>query len=168
MLENLKDAIKGKNKTALAVIIFVILLLIAGYTRAEDGARIGIGSSIVNSHLKTGEIGYEWNSWEVHYALQKAGDTKRGYQDQIHIYSVSYLTRPKPLQNKYASPFIRLGVSYNDDSPMVGDTNFRLGLGIDFSEVWRLEYSHHSSAGIHNPNTGLDYITLTYKIPPLF
>lgn len=36
MIENLKDDIKGKNKTALVIIIFVILLLTAGYTRAED------------------------------------------------------------------------------------------------------------------------------------
>lgn len=153
------------KKTAIIVVTFVVLLLIAGYVRAEDGARISIGQSVINSDLKTGEIGYEWNGWEANAALVEAGRTKNGHQGTLAVYSVGYLTRPAPLQNPYASPFLRLGVSYNDGSALIGRTNFRLGVGLDFADVWRLEFSHHSSSGIHDPNTGLDYVTITYKAP---
>lgn len=153
------------KKVAIVVTLFVFLLLIAGYVRAEDGARIGIGKSLINSHLKTAEIGYEWNNWEASATLMEAGDTKNGHQNKLALYSVSYLTRPEPLQNRYASPFMRLGVSYNSGSELVGRTNFRLGVGLDFADVWRVEWAHHSSAGIHDPNSGIDYVTLTYKMP---
>jgi hypothetical protein len=57
-----------------------------------------------------------------------------------------------------------MGLSYNDGSKLVGRTNFRLGLGLDFNEVLRVEYVHHSSADIHNPNRGIDYIMLNYTV----
>jgi hypothetical protein len=152
------------KKTAILVAVFIIALIVAGYVRADDGARIGLGKSIINSDLKTAEIGYEWNSWEASATLSEAGKTKNGFQDQVETYSVSYLTRiaAAPV---WAKPFLRLGVSYNSGSNLVGPTNFRLGVGVDFSDVWRVEYVHHSSAGIHRPNTGVDYVMLTYKMP---
>lgn len=143
------------KKTALAVAVFVVLLLIAGCARAESGVRIGLGKSIVNAYGTVGEIGYEYNDWELSATL--IGD------EQTEVYSVSYLTRP--IDYKPAQPFLRLGVSYNSGSHLVGDSNFRLGVGVDFSDVWRLEYVHHSSAGIHKPNTGIDYVVMTYKMP---
>jgi hypothetical protein len=152
------------KKVTFIVVLFVIVLISIGYVRADDGVRIGIGKSVINSHLKTAEIGYEWNSWEASATLMESGDTKNGRQDQLEMYSVSYLTRiaAAPV---WANPFMRLGVSYNNGSNLVGPSNFRLGLGIDFSDVWRVEYAHHSSAGIHRPNTGVDYVTITYKAP---
>jgi hypothetical protein len=152
------------KKTAILVAVFVIALIVAGYVRADDGARIGLGKSIINSDLKTAEIGYEWNSWEANATLSEAGKTKNDVQDQVETYSISYLTRiaAAPV---WATPFLRLGVSYNSGSNLVGPTNFRLGVGVDFSDVWRVEYVHHSSAGIHKPNTGIDYVMLTYKMP---
>jgi hypothetical protein len=152
------------KKTAILVAVFIVALIVAGYVRADDGARIGLGKSIINSDLKTAEIGYEWNSWEASATLSEAGKTKNGFQDQVETYSVSYLTRiaAAPV---WATPFLRLGVSYNSGSNLVGPTNFRLGVGVDFSDVWRVEYVHHSSAGIHRPNTGIDYVMLTYKMP---
>ena len=150
------------KKTAIVVLIFIILLVWAGYSRADDGFRFSIGQSVINSDLKTGELGYEVNNWEFNATLMEAGDTKNGHQGQLAIYSTSYLTRPEAFRTSWAQPFLRLGVSYNDGSELVGRTNFRLGVGVDFSDVWRLEYSHHSSAGIHQTNTGVDYVTGTY------
>jgi hypothetical protein len=152
------------KKTAILVAVFIIALIVAGYVRADDGARIGLGKSIINSDLKTAEIGYEWNSWEASATLSEAGKTKNDVQDQVETYSISYLTRiaAAPV---WVTPFLRLGVSYNSGSNLVGPTNFRLGVGVDFSDVWRVEYVHHSSAGIHRPNTGIDYVMLTYKMP---
>ena len=126
-----------------------------------------MAKTLVNSHLKVGEIGYEYNDWEVSASLIEAGDTKRGYNDQVEVYSLSYLTKPN-WGYKGVDPFFRLGVSYNHDSNLVGNTNFRLGIGVNFHKVWRVEFNHHSSAGIHHPNTGVDYVTITYKIPPMF
>lgn len=159
------------NKTALGVIAFIVVLILAGYSarsEADNGARIGVGKTLINSHLKVGEIGYEYNDWEFSATILEEGQTKNGFQsDNMHIYSASYLTKPK--WGVYGvDPYFRLGVSYNDGSKLIGNSNFRLGVGLDFHDVWRVEFSHHSSAGIHNPNTGLDYITLTYKIPPMF
>jgi len=153
------------KKTAIVVLIFIILLVWAGYSRADDGFRFSIGQSVINSDLKTGELGYEVNNWEFNATLMEAGDTKNGHQGQLTIYSTSYLTRHEAFRTSWAQPFLRLGVSYNDGSELVGRTNFRLGVGVDFSDVWRLEYSHHSSAGIHQTNTGVDYVTGTYKVP---
>lgn len=160
------------KKTAYAVVAFIIVLILAGYSmrsNANDDQffQVGIGQSVINSHLKTGEIGYHINDWEFQATLQEAGDTKRGYQDKVNIYSVSYVTEPQ-WEIYGAEPYFRLGMSYNDDSPMVGDTNFRLGIGVNFHDVWRVEYSHHSSAGIHDPNTGLDYITVNYLFDPFW
>lgn len=153
------------KKTAYAVLLFIVLLIWAGYSRADDGVRFSLGQSLINSHLKVGSLGYEFNSWEVDATLMEGGRTKNGATGQLAIYSASYITRPQAFKLSWAQPYMRLGVSYNDGSNLVGRTNFRLGVGVDFSDVWRLEYSHHSSAGIHQTNTGIDYITATYKVP---
>jgi hypothetical protein len=152
------------KKVSIIIAVFIILLISIGYVRADDGARIGLGKSIINSDLKTAEIGYEWNSWEASATLSEAGKTKNGFQDQVETYSVSYLTRIA-VAPVWAPPCRRVGVSSNSGSNLVGPTNFRLGVGVDFSDVWRVEYVHHSSAGIHRPNTGVDYVMLTYKMP---
>lgn len=159
------------NKTVLGVVAFIILLLFTGYSAksesAENGARVSIGKTFINSTMKVGEIGYEYNNWEFSALLMEEGDTKNGFQDQLEIYSVSYLTKPQ--WGVYGvDPYFRLGISYNSGSELVGKSNFRLGIGADFHNVWRIEFSHHSSAGIHQTNTGIDMVTLTYKIPPLF
>lgn len=159
------------NKTVLGVIAFIVVLILAGYSarsEADNGVRIGVGKTVINSHLKVGEIGYEYNGWELNVAILEDGQTVNGLQSEnMKIYSISYLTKPK--WGVYGiDPYFRLGVSYNDGSKLIGNSNFRLGVGLDFHDVWRVEFSHHSSAGIHTPNTGLDYITLTYKIPPAF
>ena len=154
------------NKTKLGVAAFVVILIAAGYaaTARADTVNIGLGKSILNSSATVGEIGYERNGWEVQATLMGAGDTKNGQQDQLSIYSVSYITRPG-WGYKGVEPYVRLGISHNTGSTLIGSSNFRLGLGVEFSNVFRLEYVHHSSAGIHDPNTGLDYVTLSYVIP---
>lgn len=162
---------KKFNKTALGVVAFVIILLAAGYSAKSDadenGPRISIGKTVINSHLKVGELSYEYNNWEASATLMEAGGTKNGSQEQLEMYTASYLTKPN--WGVYGfDPYFRLGFSYNTGSKLVGDTNYRLGVGMDFHDVFRVEFSHHSSAGIHNPNTGIDYVTISYKIPPLF
>ena len=54
------------NKTALGVGLFIVGLLAAGFAAKSeaDTVHIGIGKSVINSHLKVGEIGYEHkNAW---------------------------------------------------------------------------------------------------------
>ena len=154
------------SKTKLAVALFIVILITAGYaaTARADTVNIGLGKSILNSSATVGEIGYERNGWEVQATLMGAGDAKNGQQDQLSIYSISYITEPG-WGYKGVEPYVRLGVSHNTGSQLIGSSNFRLGVGVNFNEVFRLEYVHHSSAGIHDPNTGLDYVTLSYIIP---
>ena len=153
------------NKTVIAVLLFIVLLVVAGYSRADDGLRVGVGKALFNSHMTAAEVGYEYNNWEASATIFGEGDTKRGEQNFTPFYSLSYLTRPENFNASWAQPFLRLGVSYNDGSPLVGSTNFRLGIGADFSDVWRIEYIHYSSAGIHSPNTGVDAVLVSYLMP---
>jgi|AntRauTorcE11898_2_1112593.scaffolds.fasta_scaffold00821_6 hypothetical protein len=161
------------NKTVAGVILFVILLLAAGYSaksNADDHGmfNIGLGSTLINSTLRVGEVGFVYNNWEVQALIMKQGDTKNGVQeDNLEIYSVSYVTEPL-WGYKGVEPYFRLGVSANSGSNLVGPTNFRLGLGVDFNKVWRLEWSHHSSASIHEVNTGIDYVTVSYQFDPFW
>ena len=154
------------NKTKLGVAAFVVILIAAGYAASAraDTVQIGLGKSILNSSATVGEIGYERKGWEVQASLMGESDTKGGWQDQMSIYSVSYITRPG-WGYKGVEPYVRLGISHNTGSTLIGSSNFRLGLGVEFSKVFRLEYVHHSSAGVHDPNTGLDYVALSYMMP---
>jgi len=153
------------NKTEFGVAAFVVILIFAGYSAksSADSIHLGLGKTFVNSSLAIGEIGYERNNFEFQASLMEDGSTKNGQQDQMQMYSVSYLTKPQ-WGYKGIEPYVRMGLSYNDGSELVGRTNFRLGLGLDFNKVFRLEYVHHSSAGIHDPNTGIDYIMLNYTV----
>jgi len=154
------------NKTALGVVTFVVLLILAGYS-AKSGAQsfihVGVGKTVVNSHLKVGEIGYQYGNWEAQVSLTEAGRTKRGDQEQVDTYSVSYLTTPG-WGYVGVEPYFRIGASHNTDSNLVGNINYRLGMGVNFNQVFRLEYAHHSSAGINDPNTGMDYVLLNYAM----
>jgi len=154
------------NKTALGVGGFIILLIAAGYAANSraDTVHIGIGKTVINSHLKTAEVAYNREGWEASAALTEAGRTKNGRQDQLQVYSLSYITTPG-WGAKGIEPYMRIGASYNSGSNLVGRTNYRLGVGVDFSSVFRVEFVHHSSAGIHEPNTGLDYVALSYTVP---
>lgn len=149
--------------TMVAVIVFIVVLVFAAYNaRAEDGARISLGYTAANSTLPIGEIGYEYKGWEVAASLIGVGDTKNGEQKEVPVYSLSYITRPN-WSFLGGRNYYRLGVSYVNGSPLVGDTNFRLGVGLEY-KVFQVEYFHYSSAGIHQPNTGIDGIQLRFKI----
>lgn len=156
------------SKTFLGVITFIIVLIFAAYSArseaSEDMFHIGVGKTVINSELKVGEIGYEINNWEFQATLMEEGGTKNGKQKQLEIYSASYLTKPK-WGYKGIDPYFRLGVSYNNGSELVGKSNFKLGVGVDLHDIFRVEYVHHSSAGIHQTNTGIDYLMLNYQVP---
>jgi hypothetical protein len=151
------------NKTRIAVAAFIVILIAAGYaaTARADTVNIGVGKSVINSHLKVGEIGYQHKNWEAQASLMESGNTKNGNQKQLVLYSVSYITEPG-WGYKGVEPYLRLGVSHNTGSELVGNNNFRLGIGVNFNKVFRLEYVHHSSAGIYKNNTGIDYVMLNY------
>lgn len=152
--------------THVGVVAFIVLLLLAAVSannaRAEDGARIALGYSLINSEVPVGEVGYEYRGWEVAASLFGEGSTKRGRQDLVPVYSLSYLTRPDWWflggRNYY-----RIGVAYVDGSPIVGHANFRLGVGMEWSVV-QVEYFHYSSAGINEINSGIDGIQVRYLI----
>jgi len=147
--------------TKVAVGVFLILLLLAANSAFAD-VRIALGQTAFNSTNTVGEIGYEWRDWEANVGLIGSGSTKNGHSDEVWTYSVSKLVRPdwKFLGGKN---YYRIGVAYIDDSPLVGGTNFRLGVGLEY-KVFQIEYAHYSSAGIHETNTGIDAIMLRIKL----
>lgn len=155
------------SKTALGVVAFLILFILAVYSansEASEKVHIGLGQTVINSNSKIGTVSYEIDNWELGATLMEGGDTKKGFQDQMFIGSASYIAKPK-IEWKGVKPYARLGFSYNSGSNLVGRTNYLLGLGLNFHENFRLEYKHHSSAGIHETNTGLDYIMLNFQAP---
>jgi len=167
LLASLLGVNRSMKKTAYFVVAFIIILVLAGYSvkssAEESYATLGIGTTLINSTLKTAEVGYNYNRWEVQGTLIEKGSTKNGPQDYLKLVSVGYLVQPS-WGYMGVEPYFRLGLSYNPGSNLVGRSNFKLGIGVDFNEVFRLEYTHHSSAGIHSPNTGIDYITVVYVL----
>lgn len=150
--------------THIFVALFIALLLFAAIdARADDGVRISLGHTVVNSEVTTGEFSYEYRGWELGAMLLGEGGTRNGDQDLTPVYSLSHLIRPS-WRFLGATNYYRLGVSYVDGSPLVGHSNFRLGLGLEW-EVVQLEYFHLSSAGINSVNSGIDGIQLRFLIP---
>lgn len=149
------------NKTRIAVVIFIVVLLIAAGSAWAD-AKIALGQTVFNSTNTVGEIGYEWRDWEINAGLIGQGSTKNGDTDTIAAYSISKLVKPdwKFLGGKN---YYRIGIAYIDGSPLVGRTNFRLGVGIEY-KVFQIEYVHYSSAGIHETNAGIDAIMLKMNL----
>ncbi|QDP60424.1 MAG: hypothetical protein GOVbin1096_52 [Prokaryotic dsDNA virus sp.] len=152
------------NKTFFGVVIFIILLLFAADNAySANGPKISLGKTLINSNLAYGEIGYEYENFELTAAQMGEGSTKNGDQGVVQIYSLSHLVRPD-WNTFFGKNYYRIGVAYIEDSPLVGNTNFRLGVGIDYG-AFSVEYFHYSSSGIHNPNTGIDGIQLKLNIP---
>lgn len=151
------------KKTAIAVVVFIVALLFAMNDAYGDQVNIALGRYVVNSDVPAGEIGYERKGWEVTAGLAGDGSTAKGRQDTHPIYSVSRLIRPEwyvlNAQNYY-----RLGVAKVFDSPLVGTTNYRLGIGFDFGN-FAIEYAHYSSAGINSVNRGIDIVMLRIHLP---
>ena len=110
------------KKTAVAVVIFLIVLLLAFCSEranAEDGARIALGKTLINSSHTYGEFGYEFNSWEV--TVGQIGQP----EDPAEVYTLSRIIRPS-WRFLGATNYYRLGFAYVDDSPLIGDTNYAL------------------------------------------
>jgi hypothetical protein len=148
------------KKTAVAVAIFIILLIFAAYD-ARAQASIGLGYTVMNSSMTTGEIGYEYNGWNASAMVIGSGETVFGNQDNVYAYALTNIVRPN-WHFLGGRNYYRIGVTYVDGSPLVGPTNFRLGIGMEW-EVFALEWVHISSAGIHRPNRGIDVLQLRFR-----
>lgn len=128
---------------------------------AEPGWRVGLGRTLFNSWATWGEIGYEWpGAWEIAASAGNAGNTRNGHQDGVAAASFSRILRPQ-WHLLGAANYYRLGVAYVDGSVLVGNGNFRLGIGLEWSAV-QLEYFHYSSGGLGKPNTGVDGLVLRF------
>ena len=158
IMKFIKDNIKP---TAVAVAVFIVVLVFA-MRDAEAGGTISLGTTVMNSSETFGEIGYRHNVYEANFMLIGEGHTEKGIQDHVNVYSVSRIVSPGwPLL--FGKNYYRIGLAYVDDSPLVGNSNYRLGIGIDYG-VFSIEYVHFSSAGIHKTNRGIDGIMLKLDI----
>lgn len=152
------------TKTKICVAVFLLVLLVAASSAwAENGPKIGLGHTGINSHMTVGEIAYEYNNWEAAASIIGQGDTQGGKQDAVNVYSVSKLVRPDWCFLGGCN-YYRLGVASVDGSPLVGPFNYRLGVGMEW-KLLSVEFFHYSSAGIYDPNTGIDGLMLKLNIP---
>ncbi|WP_160153349.1 acyloxyacyl hydrolase [Microbulbifer sp. ALW1] len=144
------------------VALFLVILLCALVAeRADARPVVSLGHTALNSHNTVGEIGWQFGTayqWEVAATAIGRGHTDRGPIDRNWAYSVSRRVQPG-WSLLGAENYYRLGVAYVDGSPLVGDINYRLGVGLHWGVV-ALEYLHYSSAGINDPNTGIDGIQI--------
>ena len=143
----------------IAVGLFLVVLAFALFSEeAKSEGYVGLGQTVFNSHIVTGEVGYRTASnWDVGLQLIGEGSTDYGRQNEVWAASVSHIIKPG-----WGNYFMRLGVAYVRDSPLVGDTNFKLGFGWDFGPV-EVELIHMSSASIHTPNRGVDTLMFRTK-----
>ena len=148
------------NYTMVAVLAFIAVLFFA--MKAEAGGYVGLGKSTFNSHMMTGEAGYRKDNWDFGVQLIGEGQTKNGSSDHVWIASASHIVQPDWSIASYADFYMRLGVAYVRESNLVGDFNYRLGIGFDMGP-FEIEAYHYSSAGISNNNTGIDGIMLRAK-----
>lgn len=147
--------------TMAAVGVFLVILMLAvSCERAHAGeATFALGHTMLNSHMTVGEVGYRTdNRWEVTGTIIGEGGTKRGPQGHAYALMVSRVVEPR-WSLFGAENYYRIGAGYVQDSLLIGNFNYRLGVGLDF-DVFQLEYFHFSSAGINDVNTGVDGIQL--------
>lgn len=150
------------NKTKIAVALFLVVLFFALVSeRAAAQPVLSLGRTVLNSENTFGEIGWQFGErqqWEAAATLIGHGWTKRGDIERNHAFSVSRIVRPS-WKFLGAANYYRIGAASVHGSPLVGGLNYRLGVGLDWGVV-ALEYVHYSSAGIHDPNTGIDGVQL--------
>lgn len=168
-MEKLK-ALWGSVKVSpvkLAVLSFIIGLVFAmAAVKAVAEPVVSLGHTTFNSSVTVGEFSYliPDSQWEVGILAIGEGDTKRGHQTAHYGVTASYLVEPPtwPI-------YMRIGVGYiEQENPLIGDTNFRLGIGRWFYDgLFALELAHLSSAGIHDPNTGVDAFQFRFPLPSL-
>lgn len=150
---------KKLDKTMIGVGVFIILLILALQSEMSNADPVvSLGSTAFNSHEPYGEFGYEYNKWEANIGIIGSGPTQKGDQGEVHVYSISRIVKPDWSFLK-GKNYYRIGLAYVDDTPLVGDTNYRLGIGIDYG-VFSIEYIHYSSSGIHETNRGIDAFQL--------
>lgn len=160
------DRIRAIKPTAWAVMAFIVTLILgvlsAIEAHAEPGFRFALGRTVANSSATMGEFGYEFRGgYELTGSAIGASDTTQGRQGEVQALSFSRLVRPD-WHLASANIYMRLGVAYVDGAALIGDTNFRLGVGLEWSRVVQIEYVHWSSAGIHQPNTGIDGLMVRF------
>lgn len=142
------------------IITMVLISIYPSYSKADTSFYSGYYRTIVNLDSQGTEIGFRHNNWDLQLAKTERGRIRHGSkQDSTKIYSLSYL-----FQSEELPIFGRLGVAYTpNQEKLIGNSNFRLGVGIRPLENLEFEYTHYSSAGIHDPNTGLDMLMVRFK-----
>ena len=155
----------GWGKMLYVIIAFIIVGLFAannawGFEKPQ--VKLGLGQTFANSNLMQGEASIDWYDWEAGLQLMEAGQTIKGDQDQLFIVFLTKSIRPDWCF--VGCYYQKIGLSYVPNSNLVGDLNYRLGVGVSFN-VFELEYVHYSSAGIQPINSGVDGWIIALKIP---
>jgi opacity protein-like surface antigen len=146
-------------------------LAVMGWSTFND-QPVDVNSAFVGVGVTQGRVteplllvGYERNGWQAEYSEQgnhSANNNDRGTTTQV--FSVTRVFRPSVPANNW-QPYTGIGVAYVRNSFFVGPSNTRLRLGLEYRGTFAIEWSHVSSAGVHRPNTGLDYVQARFNVP---
>lgn len=131
----------------------------------NDGARVSLGVTQSKWMKETVlEVGIEWNKWEL-AAAQQGNSRNNTAEGVTELYSLTRVVRPDwNLSGNDWQNYYRIGPAYVANSPFVGNTNMRLGVGMEWRGIFALEWSHYSSANLHDPNFGVDITSIKYHI----
>jgi hypothetical protein len=161
----------GKNKRLLAIGLFVVAF--GALLWAEEAeAQVHLGTAVGINHTEDARavlIGYTWDDrWELEYARHGGDD----YED-INSWSVTRIVRAR--RGKNLEPFLQFGLTYWDEKMLAtkwddqevlvdSQLTYRLGLGVRLYRVAELGWGHDSTAGRSDPNSGIDYIFIRFRL----
>lgn len=151
------------HKTHVMVGLFVVCVgILATCDKAQADAYTALGKSQINAHQTMGELGIEYRDWSAGALIIGQGDTKKGEIRDV-LYGV-HVSRRFYAPKVVVRPYLRLGGAWVEDAhPLVGQYNWRLGVGADITPAVSFEWVHLSSAGLSKTNTGIDYLALILR-----
>jgi len=151
--------IKKVNKTVAGVIITLSIMWLAWISaeKAEAQVYVELAKTVLNSDMTMHGIGYTQKNIGAAIEWTGSGETKRGKQGVEPMISVYYVTDPK-WRILFGDFKTVIGYAYTPNQKLVGQSNFRLEFKLRYKGGIEFFARHYSSAGLWNPNTGIDSI----------
>lgn len=158
-------------KTKLEPIVTLIALFIVALASAlqsekaeayDFDAYMHIGGQVNVSDASMGGLGVIYkNKLDLSITYISGGDTEWGKHDAMRVVSLSRIVTPGWFGDTF---FMGIGYANVQDTPLVGEHNFNLMIGGQWT--WgRIYYNHISDFDIGtNDNTGLDGLHASFDL----
>jgi hypothetical protein len=141
---------------------FVACFLVFGMVQCSEGADWNVsggyntadGFEIWNPNAAALEGSILWKSFEF-----SLGYTESAYGQVV------YQVAPKLFMVGNTQPYLALGGQYNATNDYLSSNfNFALVGGLYIGDHWIAEFKHASNAGLKDPNYGLNWLMIGYKL----